>query len=290
VLRDERRLQMPRTLTRAAIALTASFVLAASFATAAYARAGDPRYTRDQVGYSVTGASFQSADEHFKLPRVARFAPEVGWVGVSVQLWSPHVMAELTAYTCTDKSCRPGGKAVNEKYRLSFSLYNPGTHVLICSTRAAVARLRCTTPSLAAWNRTRLAAGSQAELDLYFNQQADALMADVGGSHDLFRGVVVFPDVRRFNQARIALQFAASPFAAAGFRRPARKELMLTVGGWPYMADFSLPSSRGGYIGSALWTHHQVVMTTTGSVSGRSEIAPGGLVHDGTTFGIYLLR
>jgi hypothetical protein len=281
---------MFRIVIRATAGLAAACLLLLIFVTPAAARTGRTVYAPDQVGYAATGASFQSAEEHFTLPDAGRYARELGWLGLSVQLWSSRVMAELTAFACTDKACRPGGKPMSERYRLNLSLYDPRTHALICSTTATAARQRCNVQGLTAWNRIRIAPGINVNLDIYFNNAQRLLMADIDVPDRIYNGLAIFPGVREFDQARIDVQFGLSPFAAAPYRAPGKRQLLTTVGGSPYQADFTLTNGRGGYIASSLYAHHQVIMTRTGTASAHPEATPTGLVQYGTTFSIYLPR
>jgi hypothetical protein len=57
-----------------------------------------PAFTSpEQAGYAVTGARFIVAETWVRLPDAARFSAEISQLGVSVQLWTPGTVIELTA-------------------------------------------------------------------------------------------------------------------------------------------------------------------------------------------------
>jgi hypothetical protein len=41
------------------------------------------------------------------------------------------LVIDLSVYTCTDSTCRPGGRPVTNRYRLAFKIYKRSTHALI---------------------------------------------------------------------------------------------------------------------------------------------------------------
>jgi hypothetical protein len=276
-------------LWRSCVLLAIGGIAVAVTSAPAYASTGSTIYAPDQVGYAATGARFQGAEIVLKLPDAGRYAPEVGSIAISLQLWSKHTIVDYMVFACTDSTCKPGGKPESLRYHLSVSLYNRATHSLTCSTNAATARQRCSfvaAPSARTWNRTRLAAGRSETFSLYYDRIQELMMATAFAGGNTWRAADIPLTVGALTEARVVVQFGSSPFSEVQFHRPKTKTLFLTLG--TFQGEFGLADGRGGYITSSLWTSHKVDMTPDGK-PGREEAIPGTPYDYGAYFHLYFL-
>jgi hypothetical protein len=258
---------------------------AAVIGTAGSAAAGisGPAYSKEQAGYSVTGARFGVVEVNITLPDAGRFAADAGQVGFSVQLWTQHEVVDLRVYACTDASCQPGGKPADREYRLAFTRYSRSTRAVLCTTTNS----SCfATP--ASWNRARFHAGHTVALALVFKNQYDTFEADADGyrylGYEPSAGIV-------FNQARIGAEFGATPWTATPVRLPARRTAVATFGvpaGPAREAELVTYSGRSGCVSAPWYPYHRVQLTTTGSAAGRLIAGPRGLSNLGCNFTVYL--
>jgi hypothetical protein len=248
----------------------------------AAASTGGPAYSKEQAGYSVTGARFSDVDVNVKLPDPGRFAAETGQVAFSVQLWTTHEVVDLRVYACTDASCLPGGKPADREYRLAFTRYSRSTRAVLCTTTNS----SCFATA-ASWNRARFHSGRTVGFQLLFEPKYDTFQASVNGQDYL--GYEPPPGIV-FNQARIGVEFGATPWTADPVRVPAHRTAVATFGvpvGPPYEAEFVTYSGESGCV-SSWYAHHRVQMTSTGSAAGRLIAGPLGLSNLGCNFTVYL--
>jgi hypothetical protein len=249
----------------------------------AAASTGGPAYSKEQAGYSVTGARFKEVEVNFRLPDAGRFAAETGQVGLSVQLWSKHLVVDLRLAACSDASCQPGGKPADREYRLAFTVYSRSTRAVLCSTAAS------SCPEVpASWNRARYHSGRSVSLVLFFDPNADYFQASAPGQ-DYFAYNPGASAV--FNQSRIGVEFGATPWAVTPMRVPAHRTAVATFGvpvGPPYEAEFATYSGRAGCVSSPWYVYHRVQMTSNGSAAGRLVAGPLGLSNLGCNFTVYL--
>jgi hypothetical protein len=202
---------------------------------------------------------------------------------MSVQLWTSASVIDLTATACTDASCRAGGRPQEHRYRLQFAVYSRATGALVCSTSAG-GSLRCpqVPPS---WNRARIAPGRVAYLALTCPPPHTFVFASVNNQQYLYllsAGPV-------FGQARIGVEFGATPWTHASFRAPHKAILVAKFdrpAPPPYAAEIATANGSGAGI-AWWWVHHQVRMT--GGASGRRvEATTSGLWDHGYGFTVYL--
>ncbi len=254
----------------------------------AVAGTGRPVASPDTAAYSVTGGRFIDAETWVRLPDAARFAGELGEIGITLQFRSKAFVMDLTAAACTDLSCRPGGRPVRLRYRLKFAVYRARTGKLVCSTSARGAEACPGVPS--SWRAARLAPGSVVNFDIgcpipytaVFTSASNVTTGqDFGFSY--YRG-------RRmtFSQARAGMEFGPTPWAHPAFRAP-RKPVALARFDRPPPppdADEITTISGGGAGFASWWTDHRVTMTSP--KGSRIEAAPGRLRDDGFGFTVYL--
>ena len=200
--------------------LVAVFAVAAGVllvpAGSAVASTGPVLTSPEQAGYAVTGARFRNAETWVTLPNAAQFSGEVGQVSMSVQLMTSGSLIDLTVTACTDASCRAGGKPLTHRYHLQLAVYHRDTGALICST-SAPGSLRC--PGVpASWNRARVAPGRFTELALSYPPPYEVVFASVNNQE--YDYPVAAHSV--FGQARIGVEFGATPWASASFTGPAQ--------------------------------------------------------------------
>lgn len=250
----------------------------------AAASTGGPAYSKEQAGYSVTGARFKEVEVNFRLPDAGRFAADTGQVGLSVQLWSKHLVVDLRMAACTDASCQAGGKPADREYRLDFTVYSRSTRAVLCSTAAN------TCPDVpASWNRLRYhSGGKKVGLTLFFDPHTHYFMPSAPGSAPF--GYT--PGTKAvFTQGRIGVEFGATPWTATPVHVPAHRTAVVTFGvpvGPPYEAEFATYSGRAGCVSAPLYAHHRVQLTSTGSAAGRLIAGPLGLSNIGCNFTVYL--
>jgi hypothetical protein len=268
----------------------AGCMLAALPAGNAAASAGRTVFSADQAGYSVTGARFYGGSIWARLPDAGRFSGHLGRVGVSVQLWTRHLVFDLTVSACADKACSPGGRPVTSKYRPVLAIYHRSTHALVCSTAAASAASRCP-GATHDWPRCRIPPGQTASLSLSYYHPTGRLYAVARGQHctaDIGgvpgTGLVV-------NQVRIAAQFGATPWSPGRIRAPRHAERVITLGTPPpppYFAEVGIYTTQfHGACIAARWKHHAIALTANGARS-PAQAAPTGWRAHGCDFGINL--
>lgn len=265
--------------------LVAAVLGAAVISTAGSAAAstGGPAYSKEQAGYSVTGARFKQVEINFRLPDAGKFAAETGQVGLSVQLWSKHLVVDLGLAACTDASCRAGGKPADREYRLDFTVYSRDTRGVLCSTAAN------TCPGVpASWNRLRYHSGRKVGLTLIFDPSTEYFFPSAPGSPNwgYTRGTRPV-----FTQSRIGVEFGATPWTVSPVKLPAHRTAVATFGvsaGPAREAEFGTYSGRAGCVSAPWYPHHRVQLTSTGSAAGRLIAGPLGLSNLGCNFTVYL--
>lgn len=269
---------MRRMVTGAGLLLAVGGLIAALPAASAWAKSGSQVYSADQVGYAATGAKFSGSEIQVKLPSVSNYAREVGQVGISVQLWSKRTVVDFDTFACTDRTCLPGGKPQALRYRFDISVYRRATGALVCSTTAASASVRCS-DAFPSWNRVRFSPGSHEILDLQYDKSQGLMLASANAEN-----AAVQVTMGAITQARIVVQFGATPFSKAPFKRPHKKMLVMTLGG--FAAEFILTNGKGEYIGSPLFVRHKIDMTWNGR-AGHAEATPTGVYDYGAFFRTY---
>jgi hypothetical protein len=258
---------------------------------AAASTKGSEVFSADQVGYSATGARFYGVGIWAKLPDASHFSGQLGSVGVSVQLWTRHLVFDLTVSACTDRACSPGGKPETRRYRPVLSIFNRSTHALVCSTSAATVARRC--PGVMSdWTRCRISPKQTASLSLnYFHPAGWLILIVQGGRCDA--NFIYAPGVGLVvDQARIVAQFGGTPWSASRVRAPKSAERVITLGvppPPPYSAEVGIYTTQfyGACIGSR-WVHHAIAMTGHGTRSGKPQAIPTAIWGDGCDFGIDL--
>ena len=248
----------------------------------AAASTGGPAYSKEQAGYSVTGARFKEVEVNFRLPDAGQFAADAGQVGLSVQLWSKHLVVDLRVAACTDASCQAGGKPADREYRLGFTVYSRSTRAVLCSTAAN------TCPDVpASWNRARYRSGRTVSLTLFFDPNTHYFQPSAPG--EIYFGYTPGTSAV-FTQGRIGVEFGATPWTVTPVKLPAHRTAVATFGvpvGPPYEAEFATYSGGAGCV-SSWYAHHRVQMTSTGSAAGRLIAGPLGLSNLGCNFTVYL--
>jgi hypothetical protein len=249
----------------------------------AAASTGGPAYSKEQAGYSVTGARFKEVEVNVRLPVAGRFAANTGQVGWSVQLWSKHLVVDLRLAACTDASCRAGGQPADREYRLGFTVYSRSTRAVLCSTAAS------TCPQVpASWNRARYHSGRTVGLTLFFDPNTGYFQASA--PRQLYIGYTPGTGAV-FSQARIGVEFGATPWSVTPVKLPAHRTAVATFGvsaGPAREAEFVTYSGRAGCINAPWYAYHRLQMTSTGSAAGRQIAAPLGLSNLGCNFTVYL--
>lgn len=273
---------------RFAVALAAAGMAVVAAAGTATAGTGPVFHSPEQAGYAATGARFKVAEVRVKLPYASHFARELGRVGVSVQLWSAATVLDLRVSACTDASCHPGGTPATRRYSVALRVFSRSTGALICTTRNS------TCPSVpASWNNARFAPGRTVDVSLFYDHTNGFTDASVGipatntgadyANYNPGAGI-------NFRQARIGVEFGASPWSKIPFRHPASETLLASfwVPSRPAEAELAPYRGNGGCFDS-WWTSHRVTMTAAGT-SAVAEARPHGLSNHGCDFGVYLER
>ena len=270
----------------AVLACAASVVPAAGSPVAgALAASAPPPRAMSQAGYAVTGAHFQTVESWVQLPDPARFARYAGRVSVSAQLWSARLLFDLRFTACTNRHCRPGSGPAVHSYRMEFTVYRRSTGAVVCSTAAAgVSRCPDTGRN---WATQRCRPGSAAQLALV-NQDL-SLDAYIGGSgcqaHYNYYPAASRADIA---QARLGVEFGATPWASGPIRSPARLVAVATFDRPPPPPDAAEVGTVGGSTGgiaSPHWARHAVEAT---GAKDRVQARPGRLFDDGYGFTVYL--
>jgi len=271
---------MRMSIARASVVLAVSALLIVLSGPLAFASSGPRMYSADQVGYAATGAQFTGAEISLRLPAASQYAAEAGEVAVSLQLWGRHSVVDLTLQTCTDHACRPGGTPESYRYRLNISIYSRTTHALICSTIASSPSQQCQN-GFTGWNSARFKPGTSVFLSLDYNDAGP----DITAGANQFNAVVAVNPIGTVTQARIVMQFGATPFSQALYHRPGKDLLIATLG--TFEAEFVLASGRGAYIGSSLYERHEITMTRNGTAA-AAEATASGVYDSGAFFHVYL--
>jgi hypothetical protein len=268
-----------------AVAVAVAGAVTALRPATALAGTGGPAYSREQAGYSVTGRNFKEAEVDVQLPNAGRFAASLGRLTLSVQLWSERLVIDAGVTACTDSSCQPGGAPRSRLYRPVVTVFSRATRAVLCST------MNSSCPGVpASFNRERFRPGHRASMSIFFDNRADYLDSAVG-SQD-YSGYLP-PSGTTFTQARIGAELGATPWTTITYRTPSREQLLATFGvpvGPPFEAEFAVANGAGGCVASPRYTHHQVLMTRSGSSATWVRARPGGLSNLGCNFGVYLRR
>jgi hypothetical protein len=267
-------------IARLGAVLAVSATLIALSSPMALASSGPRMYSSGQVGYAATGAQFTGAEIGVRLPAASQYAAEVGQVAISLQLWGRHSVVDLTLEACTDHTCRPGGTPESLRYRLNISVYSRYTQALICSTTASSPSQRCDN-GFTGWNSARFKPGTSVLLSLDYNYAGPDIVA---GANQFNAAVPVNP-IGTVPQARIVMQFGATPFSQALYHRPGKTMLLATLG--TFWSELNLASGRTAYIGSSLFMRHEITMTRTGAAA-SGEATASGVYDSGAFFRVYL--
>jgi hypothetical protein len=267
-------------IARFGAVLAVSATLIALSSPMALASSGPRMYSADQVGYAATGAQFTGAEIGIRLPAASQYAAEVGQVAISLQLWGRHSVVDLTLEACTDHTCRPGGTPESLRYRLNISVYSRYTQALICSTTASSPSQRCDN-GFTGWNSARFKPGTSVLLSLDYNYAGPDIVA---GANQFNAAVSVNP-IGTVTQARIVMQFGATPFSQALYHRPGKTMLLATLG--TFWSELNLASGRTAYIGSSLFMRHEITMTRKGAAA-SGEATASGVYDSGAFFRVYL--
>ncbi|MHB1434410.1 MAG: hypothetical protein ACYCVZ_20125 [Streptosporangiaceae bacterium] len=276
---------MRRTLAASVISVIAGIGLAIGGAAGtALARTGPAFRSPEQAGYAVSGARFTGVEAWVRLPPAARFAREVGQLGVSAQVMTSRLVIDLKATACSTTTCRPGGRPVMRSYRVQVSVYNRSSHALICSTAASGSRECPNVPS--SFRNYRVRPGKKVQLYIIYAPPWRFLFLSVGDAQ------YNLPVSRHsaFTQANLGVEFGATPWSSVPFRAP-RTPIAITTFGRPkpppYWAEvITANGSSGGIAG--WWAHHAVTMTRNGRPGGAPEARPGVLSDHGYRFTVYL--
>ncbi len=276
---------MRRTLAASVIAVIAGIGLAIGGAAGtALARTGPAFQSPEQAGYAVAGAHFTGVEAWVRLPPAARFAREVGQVGVSAQVLTPRLIIDLKATTCSTSTCRPGGRPVLRSYRVQAAVYNRSSHALICSTAASGSRACPNVPS--SFRNYRVRPGKKVQLYIIYSPPWNFLFLSVGAAQYNL-------PVRKnsaFVQARLGVEFGANPWSSVPVRAP-RTPIAITTFSRPNPPPFwaeviTANGSSGGIAG--WWAHRPVTMTRNGRPGGKLAARPGKLSDHGYRFTVYL--
>jgi hypothetical protein len=271
-------MRMP--IARAGLVAAISATLIALSGSLALASSGPRMYSADQVGYAATGRQFTGAGIGVRLPAASQFSAEAGQVAVSLQLWGRHSVVDLKLETCTDHDCRPGGTPESYRYRLDISIYSRSTHALICSTTASSSSQRCQN-GFTGWNSARFKPGTSVLLTLDYNDAGPDIVAEA----NQFNAVVAVNPIGTVTQARIVMQFGATPFSQALYRQPGKTVQLATLG--TFSSELNLANGRTAYIGSNLFARHEITMTRTGTAT-AAEATASDVYDSGAFFHIYL--
>ena len=253
------------------------------------------RVPSGDAGYVVSGVHFDTVETWVKLPNASRFAAEIGFLGVSVQLWTSRTVLDLKAVACTDSTCRPGGRPVTRYYRLEFDVYSRKTGALVCASSAA-GPLRC--PDVPrSFTRARFAPGRTVMLDLAYVVPWDFVFAIVedqlnGANYNypVTAGTVPAKPTKYFRQARVAVELGNSPWAPVHFHAPRAAVRLVSFDRPvppPYAAEIAALSGRSGGFVQKWWRHYAVAATVAGSAL-RTAARPGPLWDAGYGFTVYL--
>jgi hypothetical protein len=264
------------------IALTAGPLGALSIALAAVSPAlaltGAPVFSPEQGGYSATGAHFRYIETTVTLPDPTAFASNVNGFGLSVQLWTKSRVVVLGVSNTT---------ATAGDYSAAVAVYNRTTHNLICSTASSTQSCPHV-PTGWTSGKNSFPVGDTVTLSIFYDRFVGVDFFDV---FDQTAGVILdyggyAPGTGKvYNQARAGAEFSAvSPWDGSfSFTPPAAETHLVTF------KDCLLTTYSGHRSGfSSWWTHHKVIMTSTGTSTGALEAAPHNLFNFGQNFGVYL--
>ncbi len=98
------------------------------------------------------------------------------------------------------------------------------------------------------------------------------------------------PSASVFGQARLGVEFGATPWSTVGYRAPKATVPLVTFDRPrppPYAAEIVTANGSTGGI-SSWWTDHRVTMTRDGSPGKRAEAAASRLSDGGYRFTVYL--
>lgn len=238
------------------------------------------------AGYSATGAHFQTVESWIKLPDPARFSRYAGRISISAQLWSARLLFDLKFTACTNRRCRPGAGPAVHSYRMEFTVYRRSTGAVVCST-AATTGSRCTDTGRS-WATQRCRPGSVGRLAIVL--YSPWVNVSLGGA-GCDASSTYYPVAQKIDlgQARLGVEFGATPWTPGLIRRPAKSLAIATFDRPPPPPDAAEIATEGGSTGgiaSAYWAHHVVEATGT---RGQAQARPGRLFDDGYGFTVYLV-
>lgn len=245
----------------------------------ALAATGPIVYSHEQAGYSATGNRFKLVDTTVKLPDPTAFTSNVAGFGLSVQLWSKTRVLVLGVSNSTGTS---------GDYSAAVAVYNRTTHALVCST-ASPASPCPNVPTGWTSGKVSFPVGDTVELSIEYVRPIGVVFFDVF-DHNV--GIILgyggyAPGTGKdYTQARAGAEFSAvSPWDGSfSFTAPAAETKLATF------TNSLLETYSGHFSGfsSSLFTHHKIVMTSTGTSSGTVEARPHDLFNFGQNFGVYL--
>jgi hypothetical protein len=259
---------------RIMVALVPAAALVAGLVPPASAATGATFYSQEQAGYAATGAQFRFVQASLTLPDASQFASEVPGYGLSLQLWSQARVLVLGLSDSTSTS----------PYSPAFAVYDPATKNLICSSAATSP---CPgTPKSWTDGTANIPAGDQVTFSLYYNRSTGTDQVSVfdnstgSGSRATFTTDFTGES---YTQARLGAEFSAvSPWGPASVTAPSAETHLATF------RNCLLTTYSGHRSGlSTWWTHHRIVMTSTGTSSGTVEVKPHSLWNSGRNFDVY---
>ena len=239
------------------------------------AAVGSPFFSPEQAGFAATGAHFRFVQSTVTLPDASNFSSEVAGFGLSVHLWSNNRVVVLGVSNSTTSG----------PYSAAVAVYNRTTHALICSTAAP-------TPCAgvpANWTdgTVNFPAGDVVTSSIFYDRAAGTTrfrVVDQTTMTTLTYTRSMSGQVWR--QARVGAEFSPiSPWRMGfTFNPPANVVRLATF------RNCALTTTSGLHTSFfAPWVRHKIFMTSTGTVFGTDDAAPGDLFNGGRNFGVFLL-
>ncbi len=240
------------------------------------------------AGYTVTGKHLTVVETWVTLPKPGQLASHVGTIGVSLQLWTANSVFDLRLSACTDATCKAGGKPENNYYHAVLDVYDRGTHALECSTTASGSK-RCPAPT-GNLSTKGIKPGVNIMLYMTYVVPYDSIMLSAGPrsyTYWLPSAPSSKPDLD-FTQARIAAEFASSPWARPSMRMGGGEIKVMSFDRPkppPYAGEIGNSAGHVGGISSKWWSDAKVT-----THPGPAYATASSLWDDGYGFTVYLKR